>query len=114
MPTERLRIRPAEGTWVIRAGDAVLGETSRALEVEEENSLPVIYFPREDIGMEFFDRSETVATDPFKGNSTYYSIVTPDGVITDACWSFETPKHGAERIAGYVAFYPSRVTLEQL
>ena len=48
-----IRIRKAEGTWTVRSGGAVLGETSNALELSEGDLDPVIYFPREDIAMAF-------------------------------------------------------------
>ncbi len=114
MLTQRLSIHPAEGTWVIRAGGAVIGESRRALELREENYLPVIYFPKEDLGMAFFDRSATTSTCPFKGKASYFSISTHNGMIADAGWSYENPTDDAERIAGHVAFYPSKVTIERV
>lgn len=114
MLNEKISIHAAEGTWVVRAGGAVLGETSRALEYLEENFLPVIYFPREDLGMAFFDRSETVTTSKDLGTASYFSIVTKSTVIQDAAWSYETPPAPAARIAGHIAFYPNRVTIEQV
>ena len=114
MLTSRLTVAPAEGTWVIRAGGAVIGETSRALELHEDGHHPVIYFPRDDLGMAFFEASATRSTDPTKGEASYFGIVTHHGLIADAGWSYETPTEDAARIAGYVAFFPDRVTIEQV
>lgn len=41
---DHIIIRPATGTWVVRAGGAVLGESTQALELIEEDREPVIYF----------------------------------------------------------------------
>lgn len=114
MQTERLRIRAAEGVWVLRAGGAVIGESARALELAEGDYPPVIYFPREDLGMAFLERSETTSVCPWKGTASYFHIVAKSGRIRDAGWSYETPKPGAERIAGHIAFYKDKVTLEQV
>ena len=111
---DRIRIVKAGGTWVIRAGGAVLGESKEALELIEKNHQPVIYFPREDIAMAFLEPSETVTTCPYKGQASYYSIVTKSGTITDVAWSYENPNEAASRIAGHLAFYPDKVALERI
>jgi len=39
---DHIKIRPAGGTWVVRAAGAVLGETTRALELIEGDYPPVL------------------------------------------------------------------------
>ena len=112
--TDHITIRKAPGTWVVRAGGAVLAETREALELTEGSYRPVIYFPRGDIAMALLERSATTSTCPWKGEASYYSIVTGSETITDAAWSYEAPKDGVARIAGHLAFYPDKVTVEQL
>lgn len=112
--TSHIKIRKAAGTWVVRAGGAVLGESKNALELTEGDYPPVIYFPREDIGMAFLDASAQTSHCPFKGDATYYSIVTKSNVIRNAAWSYETPNEEVARIAGYLAFYPNLVAVEKL
>lgn len=114
MKDDHIRIYPAKGTWVVRAGGAVLGETRAALELLEGGHAPVIYVPRADVAMAFLDRSDTVSTCPYKGQATHYSIVTKSTVLKDAAWSYEAPVSGLEPISGYLAFYPDRVTLERV
>ena len=111
---DHITIRPADGDWVIRADGAVLGETSRALEFVEGQYPPVIYFPREDLAMAFMDRSQTTSSSPDIGEASYYSIVGESSTIKDAAWSYETPNAGVEAIAGYLAFYPNKVAVEQV
>jgi uncharacterized protein (DUF427 family) len=112
--TDHITIAPAEGTWVIRAGGAILAETARALELTEGGLTPVIYFPRDDVAMALLEPSATRSTCPWKGEASYFSVVNPGGTIRDAAWSYEAPKAGVEAIAGYLAFYPTRVTIEQV
>jgi uncharacterized protein (DUF427 family) len=112
--TDHIRILASQGTWVIRANGAVIGESRKALELHEGGRGPVIYFPREDLAMALMDRSATKSTCPWKGAASYFALTTESGTIRDAAWSYETPKPGAEAIAGHLAFYPDKVTLEQL
>ena len=112
--TSHITIRKAAGTWVVRAGGAVLGESKNALELTEGDYPPVIYFPREDIGMAFLDASEQTSHCPFKGDAVYFSIVTKSNVIKNAAWSYENPTEAAAEIAGHLAFYPNLVAVEKL
>lgn len=111
---DHIKIRPAGGTWVVRAGGAVIGETENALELTEGENTPVIYFPRGDIAMAFFEPNDSVSTDPHKGTARYFSIIAKSGPIADAAWSFEETRVGLEQIAEHMAFYPSKVTIEQV
>lgn len=113
--TQHITIRPARGTWSVRAGGAVLGETENALELTENGYPPVIYFPREDIAMEFLDDSDKTTTCPHKGKASYFSIVTNSGTLQDSVWSYETPKDDVAQIAGHLAFYTGdMVTVEEI
>ena len=112
--TSHIKTRRATGTWVVRAGGAVLGESANAVELTEGDYPAVIYFPREDLAMAFLDPSETRSTCPYKGDATYYTIQAKSGPIPDVAWSYETPKEGLEAIAGHLAFYTDRVAVEQL
>lgn len=111
---DHITIRKAPGTWVVRAGGAVLGETANALELTEGSYPPVIYFPREDIAMAFLEKTPTGSVCPWKGVASYYSIVTKSTTIADAAWSYEDPKAEVSRIAGHLAFYPDRATVERV
>jgi uncharacterized protein (DUF427 family) len=111
---DHIRIRSAAGVWVVRAGGAVLGESSRALELSEGDYAPVIYFPRDDIAMAFLEPSESSTRSPYMGQASYFSISTMGETLPDAAWSYEAPLDAVSGIAGYVAFYTDRVTVEQL
>lgn len=109
----KIEIAPTQGKWVIRAGGAVLGESSAALELREDGSEPVIYFPRESIAMAFFDISETVTTCPHKGTASHFSLHTKSAVIADAAWSYENPPPEATAIKDHLAFDSDKVTIER-
>lgn len=111
---DHIKIRQASGTWVLRAGGAVLGETTRALELTEGDCPPVIYFPRENIAMAMLEGSDTASHCPHKGDASYYSIQTKSVLIKDAGWSYEAPMEGIEAIKDHIAFYPGKATVEQV
>jgi len=112
--SNHIKIRKAQGVWVVRAGGAVLGETKAALELSEGDYPAVIYFPRADIAMALLEPSDTASHCPHKGDARYFSIQARSRLIEDAAWSYETPLDEVGEIAGYLAFFPDKVTVEQL
>lgn len=112
--SDHIKIRPAAGTWTVRAAGAVLGETDAALELSEGDYPEVIYFPREDVSMAFFETSDTLSTCPHKGQATHYNLIAKSGTFADAAWSYEDPKEAVSEIEGYLAFYTTKVAVEQL
>jgi len=110
-----ISIKKASGTWSVRAGGAVLGESSNALELSEGDYPPVIYFPREDIAMAFLDPSDSTSHCPHKGDASYYSVVTKSRTLENAVWSYEDPKEAVAEIKDHLAFYKmDEITVEQI
>ena len=104
-----ITIRNAAGRWSVRAGGAVLGESTNALELSEDGYPPVIYFPRADIAMAFLDRTEKTSHCPHKGDANYYSVVTKSQTIADCVWTYENPNEDVARIKDHLAFYTNEL-----
>ena len=104
----------ADGTWVVRAGGAVIGESSRALELVAADGAGVIFFPREDLGMAFLKDSATTGASGILGTARYFGVMTSSELIPDVAWSYEAPPETAARIAGYIAFDSRRVAVEEV
>ncbi len=111
---DHIKIRTAPGTWVVRAGGAVLAESTAAKELTEGSYGPVIYFPRDDVGMAFLEKTDSSTRCPYKGQATYYTISTAGEALVDAAWSYEAPIDDVAAIKDHIAFYTDRVTVEQL
>ncbi|MDV7143202.1 DUF427 domain-containing protein [Tropicimonas sp. TH_r6] len=113
---DHITIRKADGTWVVRAGGAVLAESRNALELTEGGHAPVIYFPRDDIAMAFLDVSDETSHCPHKGDANYFSIQTKSKTLANAAWSYEAPIEGMTRIKDHIAFHAngSEIAVERI
>lgn len=112
---DHITIRKATGTWSVRAGGAVLGESANALELIEGDYPAVIYFPREDIAMAFLDTTDRTTHCPHKGDASYFSVVTKSTTLANVAWSYEAPKDGVAQIKDHLAFYSDGdVTVEEI
>ena len=102
--TGKITIQAADGTWVVRAGGAVLGESDDALALTDGSDTEVIFFPRDDIAMEFLDSTEDMEDHPEFGQARLFSIVTKSRVLEGAAWSYENPSDGAAALKNRMAF----------
>lgn len=114
MAGPEITIELSTDTWSVRAQGAVVGETSQALLLTEGDYDPVVYVPKSDLQMVFFDTSDKTTTCPHKGNATYYHLIGKSRRQENVAWSYEDPKKSVAQIKGYLAFDPSEVTVEAL
>ena len=96
----------------VRAGDVIIADSAAGLVLREASYPAVCYIPRVDADMSLLVRTDRRTHCPYKGDASYYSIRTPAGEIDNAVWSYETPFPAMAAIAGYLAFYPDKVTIE--
>ncbi|WP_345811593.1 DUF427 domain-containing protein [Paraburkholderia sp. PREW-6R] len=90
-------------------GGVTMADTHAGLTLSETGLPDVFYFPRADVNMARLQRSPHATHCPFKGDASYFHLLTEDGLIENAVWSYEEPFEQASQIKGYLAFYPSRV-----
>lgn len=110
-----ITISAASGKWSIRAGGAVLGETTKAMKLIEGNNRPILYFPKSDLAMAFFERTDQETTCPHKGTSGYYSIVTKSQNLENIAWEFISPNLVVKDLLNFITFVPTgKIIIERL
>ena len=92
----------------------VIAESSGALSLKEASYPAVNYLPRKDANMALLKRSERTTHCPYKGDASYFSIVSDGKTIADAIWTYETPFPAMAEISGHLAFYPDKVKIEEV
>jgi uncharacterized protein (DUF427 family) len=113
-PGHPITITPAPYRVRVTFAGRVVADTMRALSLTEASYAPVMYIPREDVDLTAFERTDHTTRCPYKGEASYYSIHAGDRTAPNALWSYEQPLEAVSAIAGYVAFFPDRVELEEL
>lgn len=110
-PDHPITITPAASRIVVRVGDTVVADTTSALNLKEASYPAVPYLPRADVDLARFERTDHHTYCPYKGEASYYSI---PGAGDNVVWTYETPYEAVAPIKEYVAFYPNKVTVEEL
>ncbi len=109
-PDHKLRIEPARGRFMVRAGGAMIVKTDAALILYEANYPPAYYFAPEAVDMKALRRSDHTTWCPFKGRASYFSI-GDDPAFENAVWSYEDPFEEIGAIKGYLSFYPNKAAV---
>jgi len=112
-PEHRVDLKPdRRHVKVVFAGTTVADSTA-TLRVEETGHGPVHYFPEKDVRLDLMHPTQHRTTCPFKGEASYWTIEAPAGGeirrSENAVWGYPTPYDEVAGIAGYYAFYPTRV-----
>ena len=111
-PEHPIAIAPAEGRVIVRSGDTVLADSPSALTLREADYPPVLYIPRQDTIMSNLRASARTTYCPYKGEAGYFDIPALGESGANAIWTYEQPYDAVAAIAGHLAFYPDRVTIE--
>jgi len=106
-----ITIEPTGVHVVVRSGELVVADTTKALILREAGYPPVFYVPLAAVDQTLLRPSPTSTYCPYKGDASYFSVAGPDGDIQDAVWTYTEPYPAVAAIADHVAFYPDRVQL---
>lgn len=112
-PDHPITISQTSTHVVVSAGDKVVADTSKPLILHEASYPPVYYLPLSDFDQDVLEPSQKESYCPYKGQASYYSIRTGDGLIEDAVWYYDEPYDAVSEIAGHAAVYPDKVKIDE-
>jgi len=108
-PDYRVDILPRRNQVTVRHGDRVLASSSSALIVDEQDHGIVFYLPEADVDLSQLVPVENTSRCPFKGNASYWRLADGSEPIA---WTYRDPYPEVARLAGHIAFYQDKVTVE--
>ncbi len=105
MPDHRIETELSP-RWVrVKLGKETIADSKQVLLLRETGHLPVYYFPQEDVRMGLLQPTKRQTHCPYKGDASYWSIKTDNGVVENAVWGYLAPLPERADIKGHVAFY---------
>jgi uncharacterized protein (DUF427 family) len=110
-PQHPITVTPAPGRVTVQVAGTPVADTSSALALQEAKYPVVYYVPLADVRSEVLKPSHHTTYCPYKGDASYYSLVTPNGEVADAAWYYAEPYSAVAEIAGHVAFYANKVDI---
>lgn len=103
-----ITVTPTDGHVVVRVQGQVVAETDAALTLQESTYPAVQYVPLADVVDSVLQLSDSTTYCPYKGEASYYHLVTAGETLDDAIWTYEQPYPAVAAIAGHVAFYANK------
>jgi uncharacterized protein (DUF427 family) len=98
----------------VSVGGRIVADTPHALTLKEARYPAVQYVPRADANMALLARTERTTHCPYKGDANYFSINADGKSIENSLLPYETPVPAMAEIAGHLAFYPDKVSIEEV
>ncbi|WP_101951328.1 DUF427 domain-containing protein [Mycobacterium sp. 3519A] len=107
-----ITVEPTGKHVTVRVNGELVAETDEALTLQESTYPAVQYIPLRDVVAERLKPSDTETYCPYKGDASYYHVVTEAGdTIEDAIWTYREPYPAVGQIASHVAFYPNKADI---
>ena len=104
--------------YAAKVAGATIARSEHAMILQEEKGgksyPPVVYFPREDVSMEYMSRTDRHTECPYKGEASYYSLLMDGEFAENAVWTYEEPYPAMSVIANRLAFYPDKVEVYEV
>lgn len=108
-------VRDVVGNVQVSHGGRQIADSATALRVVETAGAPVYFISADDVDLSCLRENDYVTVCEWKGAAQHLDLVLPDGggVVENAAFTYPDPFDdlgcGFSRIAGRIAFYPSRV-----
>jgi uncharacterized protein (DUF427 family) len=113
-PDHPITVEPTKARVVVKAGGHVVADSRNALTLQEASYPAVQYIPRADVDFSVLERTDHETYCPYKGESSYYSLNAGEVKGENAVWTYEKPYDAVAPIKEHVAFYPNKVSIEEL
>jgi len=107
-----ITVEPTGKHVSVRVNGELVADTDAALTLQESTYPAVQYVPLRDVVADRLTPSDTETYCPYKGDASYYNVVTTSGdTVDDAIWTYEKPYPAVAAIAAHVAFYPDKADI---
>jgi uncharacterized protein (DUF427 family) len=103
------RLEPVTARLQVVLGGETIADTTRGYRVLETSHPPNYYFPTDDVVKGALARAPGASFCEWKGRAHYFTVYGGDVVAREGAWGYERPSESFAAIAGYVAFYASRM-----
>ena len=97
---------PCERRVRVKFDGTVVVESDRAVRVLETASPPTIYVAPEEVRTEHLQPASGHSVCEWKGNASYFDVVTDTGRAARAAWTYADPKKAYAELRGWLSFYP--------
>ena len=104
-PDKLLEVEPSFRRIRAKFNGETIVDSKRVLLMREGGHVPVLYFPMDDIRMDFFTTSHHKTHCGYKGDASYWNLGVGSRSEENVMWSYQRPYAEMQIIKNYVALY---------
>ena len=108
-PDYRVDVLRRRNVVTVRSGDRVIACTSSPLLIDEQDHGIVVYVPEADVDFTLLAEIDHTTRCPYKGYASHWRLADGEEPVA---WTYRDPYPQVAQIAGHVAFYQDRVSVE--
>jgi len=91
--------------WVrVYFNGQLIADSKNMMLLREPNSLPIYYFPKQDVRMDYLQSSDHTAHSDRKGDSVFWHVQVGEKIAKDAAFTFRNQPGNGPELNSYVAF----------
>lgn len=104
------RVESCPSNARVEISGRTVANSRAAYRLLETSHPPTVYFPRTDVATDLLVPNPHRSFCEWKGVASYYDLVLDDCRIGKAAWYYLEPHRKYEQLAGYIAFYPEKMS----
>lgn len=91
--------------WVrVYFGRKLIADSRHVILLRQSDHELIYYFPKEDVHVEYLEKSSFTTQSPFLGLASYWNVRVGDQLAENAAWSYLQPFPGGPNLEGFFAF----------
>jgi uncharacterized protein (DUF427 family) len=111
-PYARIDILPSSRHVRVEVGGVTVAESTHPYLLFETGLATRYYLPKTDVRLDLLEHTDTATHCPYKGQAEYWSVRVGDTLHEDVAWSYRTPLPESQRVAGLIAFWAEKPSVE--
>ena len=104
MPDHRTEFEPSPRHVRTYFNNQLIADSKQMMLLRETNHLPLYYFPKKDVQMDFLIPSDQSAHSDHEGEGVFWDVQVFDMIAKNAAFTFRNPLDGSPNLENYIAF----------
>lgn len=104
MPDYRNEFEPSPRRVRVYFNHQLIADSKEMMLLRETNRLPLYYFPKKDVQMDFLIPSKQATDSDPKGEPVFWDLKVGEKIAKNAAFTFRNPPNKAPNLENYIAF----------
>jgi len=104
MPDHRTEFEASPRRVRVYFNNQLIADSKQMMLLRESNHLPLYYFPKKDVQMDFLIASEQSTHSDHKGEGVFWDVKVFDEIAKNAAFTFCNPPDNGPKLENYIAF----------